>query len=434
MKKITVKFPSNRQSGQVVLVTILMFLFISLSIVLGFGSVAVKNFKNTESFMQSKQSLLASESGMEDVVYRLKNAMTTNSSETLTLNGSTVTTTISDVGSDKQVISSGDTSSRVRKVQSLLTVSSTPSGASFNFGVQVGAGGFTLHNSSSIKGNVYSNGPIEGSGNYIYGDVISAGASGKIEDIHATGTARAHLIEDSIIDKDAYYVTKTDTTVGGTSHPGSANQPTLSMPISYSQISDWEANALIGGTEECAGSPYKITSNTTLGPKKINCDLYIKGPGVTLTLTGTLWVKGNITLKGAELKVSPSIPGKSVVVVADNPLNQTTSSKIIIETTSTFTGTGTGSYVLMISQNKSAELGGSEIAVDMGNTASGAVMVYAGHGLIEIGQSGNLKELTGYKITAQNSAQVIYESGVASPLFSGGPSGSLNIKTWREIQ
>ena len=36
---------------------------------------------------------------------------------------------------------------------------------SFRFAIQSGNGGFTLQNSSSIVGNVYSGGPVIGTGN-----------------------------------------------------------------------------------------------------------------------------------------------------------------------------------------------------------------------------------------------------------------------------
>lgn len=423
----------SSEAGQAMITAVVLLLFVSVAIMLGLGSTAIKDLRITANFVQSKQSYLAAESGVEDVTYRLKNAMAVSSPEVLILNGATATTTFTDVGSDKELISESDLESGVRKVRSLLTVTTSSSDSGFNYGVQVGAGGFILENSSSVKGNVYSNGPISGAGNFIYGDAISAGASGLVDGIHATGTVRAHSINDADIDKDAYYVTKTGTTVTGTSYPGSADQPTLPLPISDSQISDWEADALAGGTHT-SPCPYLITTTVTLGPKKINCDVEISGSAV-VTLTGTLWVVGNIEVKNtSRLQVSPSLPGKSVAIIADNAANRTTSSKVELENSSTFVGSGAGSYILFASQNNSAETGGSETAIDVNNTVSGALLLFSGHGETRLSNSINIKEVSGYRIRTKNTAQVIYESGVASALFTGGPSGSLDIKEWREIK
>src|SRR5680860_1368210 len=85
-------------------------------------------------------------------------------------------------------------------------------GASFSYGVQSGQGGFILENTSSITGNVYSAGSIIGSGNFIYGDAVSSGEAGLIDGIHTTGSAYAHTMQDSVVEKDAFYMVKTNTT------------------------------------------------------------------------------------------------------------------------------------------------------------------------------------------------------------------------------
>ena len=88
----------------------------------------------------------------------------------------------------------------------------------------------------------------------------------------------------------------------------------------------------------------------------------------------------------------------------------------------------------MISQNNSAELGGSESAISMDNSASGSVILYAGHGLIDIQNSATLKEVTGYKIKAKNSANIVYNTGLANTLFTSGPGGGYEILNWKETQ
>ena len=197
-------------------------------------------------------------------------------------------------------------------------------GVSFHYGVQSGQGGFTLENSSSITGNVFSAGPIIGSSNMIYGDVVSAGSSGLIDGIHATGTAYAHnLLENSgqtTIDKDAYYVNKNaGVTVNGTLHPNSPDQPIAPLPISDDQIEEWESFAEEGGSVTCSGGKYTISANVSIGPKKIPCDLEITG-SPTITVTGYIWVTGDITTKNSPtIKISSSLGSQNVAFIADNP-------------------------------------------------------------------------------------------------------------------
>lgn len=170
------------------MITLLIFVFfITLSIVIGIVSPMVKEFAVAENAVKSKQSYFLAESGLEDAAYRIKNLMQLDATETLTLNGSSVITTIADAGSNqKQLSSVGDVNNRERKVNMVLNISS---GASFNYGVQVGQGGLQFID-GTINGNVYSNGPITGdSSTHINGSAISAnGPSASSEASNGTGT------------------------------------------------------------------------------------------------------------------------------------------------------------------------------------------------------------------------------------------------------
>lgn len=408
------------------------FMFISLAVAMGLVTPVVKDAELARTSFGSAQSFFLAEGAAEDAFYRLKNGDTVTSGDTLALNGATSTITVSDVGSnEKEIVSSGAANNLIRNMTARLTVTS---GVAFNYGVQAGPGGFNIQNSASINGNAYSAGPIIGSNsNIIRGDVISAGPSGSIIGIHATSSAYAHTISNSTVSKDAYYQNISGTTVGGVSYPGSPDQPLADLPIADSLIDQWEAEAAAGGTIT-SPCPYRITSNITIGPKKIACNLEISGTP-TITLTGPLWVVGNIDIKNSPtLRVSSSLPGKSIVIIADNPTNRTTSSKIELENSTAVAGSGAGSYVLMVSRNTSAESGGSEEAIEIGNSAQGALLVYAGHGEIHLGNSVKLKEVTAYKIKISNSANITYETGLASLVFSSGPGGSWTVGSWKETQ
>lgn len=430
MKQISRKLPTNR--GQAVLMSTVFFMFISLAISMGLVTPVVKDAEIARAGSGSAQSFFLAEGVAEDALYRLKNGDTVVSGETIALNGATSTITVTDVGSnEKQIVSSGDAKNLIRNITARLTVTS---GVAFNYGVQAGPGGFNIQNSASINGNAYSAGPIIGTNsNIIRGDVISAGVGGLVNGIHATSSIYAHTIQNSQIDKDGYYQIISGSTVGGTSYPGSADQPIADLPIADSLIDQWETDAAAGGTIT-SPCPYRITSSVTIGPKKINCDLEISG-SPTITLEGTLWVVGNIDIKNSPtLRISPSLPGKSIAIIADKPTNRTSSSKIEIENSSVIAGAGAGSYILMVSRNTSAEDGGGEEAIEVQNSAQGALLVYAGHGEIHLANSVKLKEVTAYKIKISNSANITYETGLASLVFSSGPGGSWTIGSWKETE
>lgn len=425
-------FMFHRSQGQAIILAGILFLAISLTVGLGVAQPVVNQVESVRALARGADSLYAAEGVSEDVTYRLIKGVSVDAVETLTVGTATGVATTTSVLGGKEVLSAGNSDRYVRKSKTKIA---TGDGVSFNYGMQSGEGGIVLENSSSVLGNVYSNGPVDGAGsNLIKGSVVSAGAEGLIDGIHATSSVFAHTIQNSTVDGDAYYVSKTNTTVNGTLYPGSTDQATSSLPIADSMISDWESDASSGGTIS-SPCPYVIDDNVTIGPKKINCDLEISG-NPTITLTGALWVSGNITVKNtAIVKVSSSLGAVTVPIIADKLSNQTTSSKISLENSATFDGSGSaGSFVLMISQNKSAETGGAEKAIEAQNSVNGKLLVYAGHGEISLENSINVKEVTAWRIRLKNSAQVIYETGLANLLFTSGPSGGYSLDTWREVE
>jgi len=430
MKLETYNFKLQTTRGATMIIAALFFLMISITITFGVVQPVTSQIIVTRSVEKGMESLYAAEGVSADVTYRLVKNITVDATETIDYGGIQATATTTTVFDGKEVTATGNSATYTRKSRTHLT---TGSGVSFNYGMQSGEGGVILENSSSVRGNIYSNGPITGSGNTIFGDVVSAGSSGLINNIHATSSAYAHTIQSSTVDGDAYYQTISGTTVQGTLYPGSSDLATSSLPISDELIAGWKAEATAGGT---ITSPceYKITADVTIGPQKINCDLEISG-SPTITLTGPLWVQGNITIKNsAIIRVDASLSGKSVPIIADNPSDPDASGIISLENSVSFQGSGANSFVVFISQNNDAETGGGGAAITMKNSVTGAVLVYASHGEIALENSINVKEVTGWRIRIKNSAQVLYETGLTSLLFTGGPAGGYSFDGWREVE
>ncbi len=417
--------------GQAMITAVIFFLSVSTVIVLGAASPILREAAAARELQTSKQSYVLAESLVEDMTYRTKKGIAVSSVESLTVGTDTAYATSTNVSGLVTIVSTGNKSDARRKVQTVL---SSGDGESFHYGIQVGVGGIQFNNSSSVTGNVYANGEVSGNGNVVRGDIVSAGPSGRVNTMHATSSVYAHTIENSTVDKNAYYQSISGSAVSGTSFPGSADQATTTLPISDAEITDWETDAAAGGSVICSGGAYNISGTVTLGPKKIPCDLNISGTAV-VTLAGPVWATGTINFSNsADVKVDSSLSGKTIPMIADKASDRLTSSQIFVSNTLEFFGAGAGSYIILISMNNSAEGAGGNGAVVVSNSASGKVLVYAPHGTVQLNNSVSLKEVSGYQIELNNSSNVIYETGLANLLFTAGPSGGYIITDWKETQ
>lgn len=399
------------------LISVVFFLFISLAIISGLVSPTVREFKNSSDLIKSRQSLFLSESGAEDAYYRLKNALAVDSSETITLNNNTATTTITDSSyNEKTVIAEGDVSSRERKNKLVLLAGT---GVSFSYGVQSGVGGFTMGNNSQVQGSVYSNGSITGSGS-ITSTALSAGPTGLIDGITvgtgSVGNAYAHTVNDSTIAGTNYCQT-------GTGNNKSCNQSQpdpepVAMPITEEEISAWKTEAAEGGTY--TGNYTVNDTSASLGPKKITGNLTIDN-NADFTVTGTLWVQGNMVVSNnATVRLAPSYGTSEGVIVVDGTVS--------INNNAIFAGSGeTGSYLMVLSTYTS----GSAITLE---NNGGAVILYAASGTVNLANNARAKSLNGYRINLNNNAVVIYDTGLANANFVNGPSGGWGISSWKEVE
>lgn len=439
---------SLQTKGAALLLFVLLFLGTSTSLIITIGSGVFDEFVRYRVFLDGKRSLLGAEAGIEDALYRHRNGSNYSNSETFTFASSTVETARTVIDDAYHIVSEGGVGDAVRRNEAVLVIGG---GASFGFGIQSGNGGFTLANSSAVYGNVFSNHSVTGANNYVYGDIIVAGASGLVQNIHATGSVWAHTITGGSVGVDAYYDTITGTIVSGSActggnihcHPGSEDQVAVDMPISDEQIDEWKVTAEAGGIlplTSCSGGvatgTYTIDTDMTIGPLKIPCNLSIEKNNTDLTLSGPVWVVGNIsTANGPIVKADPAFPGKGGILIADNEGNRTTSSKVSIQGSTGFNGSGNSSYMLLVSMNESSFLGGSEVAIDINNQTppdSREVIYYAPYGKLVGGNSLLLRGATANQISLLNSATVYYETGLLNPLFSG-TGGTYTVYSWKEI-
>lgn len=424
--------PTKKDGGYAMITAMIFFLAGSMAILGGVAAPTLNEVRLTRELVESKSSYSLAEGLIEDIVYRVKHGTEVSDIETITESNTSVSATISDISGGKNIRSVGDTNDLIRNIEVDLVEGD---GVAFNYGVQADVGGIVLDNFSSINGNVYSNGPISGSNNNaLRGDAVSVGPSGLIDGVNVTGSAYAHLINDATIDGDAYYFDTFTSSTAANTHPGTPDFEMIELPISDELISAWESAAT--STVISSPCPYIIEDDITIGPVKINCDLNIKG-NIDVTLEGAIWVVGDLTIEGTpDIQIGPLVGDKSLPIIADDPTNRTTGSKIILKNSAKFAGDplSSSSYILVISQNESAELGGGEVAIDVSNSVSGDLLIYAGHGEILLQNNVELKEVSGYRIRLQNSTEVTYESGLINSVFSTGPGGGYTINSWMETE
>ena len=467
--KINSLFAKKR--GAALITAVMFFVIISLVVVTGISTSVFRDYVTVREFEKSKGAYYLSEAGSEDAMYRIMNLDAIDAQEVISLDGNKATTTITTISAIKKTIGSiGDILFNTRRVKSTLTV---VSGASFNYGVQAGDGGVYMSSTSSITGNLYSTGPVCGGGktgsnclngssatdNIVTGTVLVATttSNGVITNITNQGTASmyANKIYSSIIAS----TTVTCNTISGSNrgsctYPWGTQEP-VALPIQRPQIESWEAAATAGGVitqAECSSHlegdgtyeyTYIINSSRNLGPVEIQCDLSIEGaldPGdaPTITLMGPVWAKGNIDIEGyLTIRVDPSISGQglSMVMIADNPSDLINSSTIDVKDDNpVFEGAGVNSWIMLLSENNGASLGTISEAIEVQDGATGEVILYARLGDILLMNNTSAREVTGYKITLANSANITYQSGLQNALFTSGPGGSWTIQDWKEGQ
>ncbi|NTW21534.1 MAG: hypothetical protein HGA42_19030 [Nostocales cyanobacterium W4_Combined_metabat2_030] len=185
--------------GAAMIIVVFFFMFISLTILIGVVTPVIREFRIASDNFDSKQSYFIAESGIEDMMYRVKNSMdvgTIGVDRTLYLNDSfvSVPTELTDLGGgQKQITATGGVNYNERTVNLVLT---TATGVSFNYGVLVGQGGIELDGSGTINGNIYANGPITGdSSSVITGTAISANSPASSADqINGVGTPTNNIV------------------------------------------------------------------------------------------------------------------------------------------------------------------------------------------------------------------------------------------------
>lgn len=460
---------SETKKGYAALAMTLIVIAASLTVIGGLSFFSFQEVRVNRAFTKSVDSRVIAEVGVEDAIYRIVSGRQIGASEILGVGKGTTTVTVSADGSSRIIRSAGTRENFRQNIE--VAVEPTVSGATFFYGAQVGDGGIEMKNTSRITGSVFSNGPVSGAiSPTITGDILAAGTSAITGEVSIGGNVQAHRIagspqitiggaassttaidyatigrnaaadtfNHSTITQNAYYKTSisADTTVLGVRIQIPQAPPSMSsvpMPINDAQLDQWEQEAVAGGTHT-SPCPYVIDSSVAIGPKKIACDMDIKGTAEVM-LKGTLWVAGDLTIQNSAIvRLDPSYGALSGLMIVDKPTDRSAQGVLKVKNSAQIIGSGTaGSYVMLVSRNNSVESGGIVAAIEVDNTSS-APIYYAPHGLLHIINNTGLKEATAYKLKLENSAVLTYESGLQDLRFTSGPSAGYQVKYWKEVE
>jgi len=380
--------------------TILVAAIIIMTILMGLGAglvtLALNLSVTTKKSFERIQAISLSEAGIEKTMWELNNGVSPTCTNVCNLGSGQFKVTITDIDTEnKEIESIGYIPSFSNpKIQKAVTVriSASPNseGISLSYAIQAGTGGIEVGGSSEVIGNLYSNGNISVSGSAKVVDPGETWAVGAIADTKKTA---------------------------GPDHPGS---PSVPLPSINTEM--WKSLAEEGGTITGDYSPPNTGSYTDIGPKKITGDFSMSSSKQKINLLGPLYIQGDLTISGGEVKLDDSFGTKGTIVLVDGEIKISGGD---------FYGNASGAYILFISTNTANT--SSNPAISYTGSANGQkIGLFAPNGAIKISGSGKIVAMTGKTLFISGNGKIEYESGMASTQFSGGPGGRWVRKWWKE--
>lgn len=256
---------------------------------------------------------------------------------------------------------------------------------------------------------------------YMGGAPTSIRASGG-NNMVVSGEAHANTLENLTIGKDAYFQTLISSTVGGVSHPNSADPPPKVFPISDANVTDWKRQA--GNCDSALNNCQNVQNGditncvNILESKKYAGNINFNS-GCNITIKTPVWISGDLTLNSNNTITLDSSYGQtSGAIIVDG--------KVILNSNNHLNGTGLGSSLLMVLTTFDTVLNNDEEAVAVNSNGNTGVY-YASKGSVNPGTGNTFKELTAWKIKLINSSIIDYETGLSSTLFTSGPSGTYSL-------
>jgi hypothetical protein len=410
-----------------------------MTIGLALSSAVLSNSIKIQRTYHQLAALSYAEGGVNRALWEINKNGVYNTILDNSLPGGQFEATVSDCGENcKRITSVGYVPSKAhfsakRTVRIKIRGVHSTTNIAFKYGVQVDSLGTFMENNATVKGSLFSNGPISNgnSSTLITGTAISSASFflfSSITDGTINGDARAFFISGAI--------------VKGKKYTGVV-PPYQEMPIPSSQLNStidaWEAPAEDGGI---IGTT-TINGSNQLGPKKIDGDLIINN-NASLMVTGTIWVTGNITIKNnAHVFLAPSYGTSSGIIIADHKTNRTDFDKgrIYVNQQAVISGIDPGnpktpSYLMLFSTQQPPppfeNFWKLWPAITIYNGSLGGVY-YAPFGSVELKNNALARAIACDGLLVRQGAVVDYDSGMANSSFASGPAGFWTTTEWQVL-
>lgn len=329
------------------------------------------------------------------------------SGQTVSFADGSFTTTLSGTGEERQVTSVGTFLGATKTVHQGFVKTSGLVTTSIRYAALSGDTGITMDGSSHVSGDIYSRGDVICSSSATLDNSVTVAGVHQINGCNATGSVRANTIDSCSIDGDAFYQTIIDSAVGGTRHPGSPNPGRIDFPITQDMIDFWKEEATDGGVFT---GDYKVSRDgASVGPKEITGNLEIDA---AMTLTGTVFVRGNIAVN-KDVTLAAAYGDASGVLMASGTID--------VKTGTGFAGSGTGSYVMLLTESSAIP------AVYLGGGTPYEYIVYAANGQVELKSGAKVLHVIADSLLLNSGSHVEYDPDLVDITFLGD---ILAPKTW----
>jgi len=413
----------NNKKGFAAFLATIIILMVSFGILISI--TAINNIKQriVWSNVRSTQAYYLAESGIEDSLLRLEKKMNWENNYSFLTEKGKVEVNISEIENRKRnIVSAGDVGKNIRKVKIGYQIDSVE--ATLHYGAHVGEGGLHMaHNHADIVGNVFSNGNVWGrSPATIHYSVIVSGEGNSVSDVNVEENVQSYSCFGASVGENLEYnFSGTNTCNVGVETVETDNIiEREDFGITDEMMDDWREEAQQG---ELIAGDYHVMSDETLGPAKIEGDLYVHN-NITLTLEGTVQVMGDFTSGlNAVVELDEGYESLSGVMIAEGLVK--------VANNTALRGSGhPESFFMMIGSNSSMDEDNPALLVR--NNAENAIL-FAPNGVMVIENNAYLVEAMAYKLVLQR-ATVEYDVGLADVRFSSGPAGGWSVISWKEVE
>jgi len=403
---------THQPKGFIAMVTLLGISSFALSVVVVVTTVFLSELQMTRGAGIIDDTYYAAESGLHEGLYRLiKNPIETTHHLTLGNQSVTVNVGANPLNPYQRTITAQaiDQFNHTRTVEIIADTSSLAGG--FDYAIQ-STGDIKMEGGSKIVGDAYSNSAI----------IFQSGSNATI-----TSHAYYQTIDSKIL-------------VNGSTCPNAYCHPNAQpkeLPLTDAEVTVWKneiSTTLALNCRQASDSgpndTYCISGNQTLGIQKIDGGVHLENNAI-LTLSGNIWITGNITFGNNITVVLDSSLGPSSAVIITDGIVDVGNNVMVCPTTPAPTCNAQG-FVIILSTNPSTS--DTAPAIYAANNSS-SIIFAAINGALRVKQNGALNAAASKNLHLEQNSTVTYNPLLAAFVVGTGGGGQpigTALGSWHE--